>query len=66
MSIRTDTSDSIGHNPTGGVQSVERRREIYALCVKYDIIIIEDDPYWYLQFPSAAAMSRPGQGKYPG
>lgn len=63
MSIRTDTSDSIGHNPTGGVQSVERRREIYALCVKYDIIIIEDDPYWYLQFPSAAASEAASRGQ---
>ena len=42
----------MGHNPTGGVLSVERRRSIYALCCKYDVIIIEDDPYWYLQYPS--------------
>lgn len=26
---------------------------IYALCQTYDIIIIEDEPYWNLQFPSA-------------
>ncbi|KAF2798832.1 PLP-dependent transferase [Melanomma pulvis-pyrius CBS 109.77] len=45
---------TIGQNPTSGTLSVERRIEIYALCVKYDIIIIEDDPYWYLQFPSSA------------
>ncbi|KAI0005185.1 aromatic amino acid aminotransferase [Xylariaceae sp. FL0662B] len=44
---------TMGHNPTSGVLSVERRREIYALCSKYDVIIIEDDPYWYLQYPSA-------------
>ncbi|KAI0122890.1 aromatic amino acid aminotransferase [Xylariales sp. AK1849] len=44
---------TMGHNPTSGVLSLERRREIYALCSKYDVIIIEDDPYWYLQFPSA-------------
>lgn len=24
------------------------------MCSKYDVIIVEDDPYWYLQFPSAA------------
>lgn len=46
---------TIGQNPTSGVLSVTRRREIYALCVRYDIIIIEDDPYWYLQYPSANA-----------
>ena len=44
---------SIGQNPTSGVLSVQRRQEIYALCCKYDIIVVEDDPYWYLQFPSA-------------
>jgi DNA-binding transcriptional MocR family regulator len=43
----------MGHNPTGGVLLLERRRELYAICSKYDVIIIEDDPYWYLQFPSA-------------
>jgi DNA-binding transcriptional MocR family regulator len=45
--------DRIGQNPTGGNLSIERRREIYALCQKYDVIIVEDDPYWNLQFPSA-------------
>ncbi|KAI1438730.1 aromatic amino acid aminotransferase 1 [Xylaria sp. CBS 124048] len=44
---------TMGHNPTGGVLSIQRRREIYQICSKYDVIIIEDDPYWYLQFPSA-------------
>ncbi|KAB5563081.1 aromatic amino acid aminotransferase [Coniochaeta sp. 2T2.1] len=44
---------TMGHNPTGIVLSLERRKEIYAVCSRYDVIIIEDDPYWYLQFPSA-------------
>ncbi|KAI1853776.1 hypothetical protein JX266_001760 [Neoarthrinium moseri] len=44
---------TMGHNPTSGVLSLERRKEIYAVCSKYDVIIIEDDPYWYLQYPSA-------------
>ncbi|KAI1498526.1 pyridoxal phosphate-dependent transferase [Biscogniauxia marginata] len=44
---------TIGHNPTSSVLSLQRRREIYALCSKYDVVIIEDDPYWYLQYPSA-------------
>jgi DNA-binding transcriptional MocR family regulator len=43
----------MGHNPTGIVLSVNRRKQIYAACSKYDVIIVEDDPYWYLQFPSA-------------
>ncbi|KAI2623341.1 aromatic amino acid aminotransferase [Hypoxylon sp. NC1633] len=44
---------TMGHNPTSGVLSLERRKEIYSVCSKYDVIIVEDDPYWYLQFPSA-------------
>lgn len=33
--------------------SVERRKKIYAICHRYDIVIVEDDPYWNLQYPSA-------------
>lgn len=36
---------------------MERRKELYALCQKYDVIIIEDDPYWNLQYPSASALA---------
>ncbi|KAF2743199.1 aromatic amino acid aminotransferas-like protein [Sporormia fimetaria CBS 119925] len=45
---------TIGQNPTSGTLGVARRKELYALCVKYDIIIVEDDPYWYIQFPSSS------------
>ncbi|EAW14807.1 putative aromatic amino acid aminotransferase [Aspergillus clavatus NRRL 1] len=48
---------TIGQNPTGGTMSVQRRKEIYALCQRYDIIIVEDDPYWNLQYPSAQRMA---------
>ncbi|KAF7187058.1 Aromatic amino acid aminotransferase C56E4.03 [Pseudocercospora fuligena] len=48
---------TMGQNPTSGVLSLQRRREIYALCCKYDIIIVEDDPYWYLQFPTSTAVN---------
>ena len=47
------TGYSIGHNPTGGTISVQRRKDIYKICVNFDVLIIEDDPYWYLQYPSA-------------
>ncbi|KAL2826011.1 pyridoxal phosphate-dependent transferase [Aspergillus cavernicola] len=47
---------TIGQNPTGGTLSVERRKEIYAICQQFDVIIVEDDPYWNLQFPSAQEM----------
>ncbi|KFZ00605.1 hypothetical protein V501_10627 [Pseudogymnoascus sp. VKM F-4519 (FW-2642)] len=46
---------TIGQNPTSGILSVERRKEIYSICTKYDVVIIEDDPYWHLQYPSAAS-----------
>lgn len=36
---------------------MSRRKAIYALCVRYDVLIIEDDPYWYLQYPSANSVS---------
>lgn len=45
----------MGHNPTGILLSSERRKELYAICSRFDVLIVEDDPYWYLQFPSAAA-----------
>ncbi len=41
---------------------MQRRKDIYALCQKYDILIIEDDPYWYLQYPSANASSIAARG----
>ncbi|PSR94337.1 aromatic amino acid aminotransferase [Coniella lustricola] len=56
---------TMGHNPTGVVLSVERRKALYALCSKYDVIIIEDDPYWYLQFPSAAIEESKSRNKPP-
>lgn len=56
---------TIGQNPTSGTLSVERRKEIYALCSKYDVIIVEDDPYWYLQFPSAASHEAAIRGTVP-
>ncbi|KAM6516315.1 hypothetical protein FALCPG4_014500 [Fusarium falciforme] len=42
---------SVGSNPTGITISARRRKEIYAVCVEFDLIIVEDDPYYFLQFP---------------
>lgn len=58
---------TVGQNPTGGTLSLPRRRAIYDLCERFDIIIIEDDPYWYLQYPdtSAATPPLPRSGKFP-
>ncbi|WBW72671.1 aromatic aminotransferase [Schizosaccharomyces osmophilus] len=38
-----------GQNPTGSTLSVERKEKIYALAQQHDFIIIEDEPYYYLQ-----------------
>ncbi|KAJ7420070.1 Kynurenine/alpha-aminoadipate aminotransferase, mitochondrial [Willisornis vidua] len=39
-----------GCNPTGNSLSTERKKEIYQIARKYDFLIIEDDPYYFLQF----------------
>ncbi|GHJ84349.1 hypothetical protein NliqN6_0751 [Naganishia liquefaciens] len=37
-----------GQNPTGATMLAERKKIIYNICVKYDIIIVEDEPYYAL------------------
>ncbi|XP_064120428.1 uncharacterized protein LOC135225101 [Macrobrachium nipponense] len=39
-----------GSNPDGTVLSESRRRRIYDLACQHDILIVEDDPYYFLQF----------------
>ncbi|KAF7301640.1 Aminotran-1-2 domain-containing protein [Mycena indigotica] len=39
----------IGENPTGTTTGLQRKKEIYQLCVEFDIILVEDDPYFVLQ-----------------
>lgn len=39
-----------GCNPTGAVVGEQRKREIYSVCSEYDILILEDDPYYFLHF----------------
>src|SRR5208282_2588834 len=34
-----------GQNPSGTSMFLERRKDLYAVFQKHDIIIIEDDPY---------------------
>lgn len=38
-----------GQNPTGSCLSVERRHQIYKIAQDHDLIIIEDEPYYFLQ-----------------
>lgn len=39
-----------GGNPTGTGLTLDRKKEIYEIARMYDLIILEDDPYFYLQF----------------
>lgn len=45
-----------GGNPTGASLSLERKRAIYDIARKHDLIIVEDSPYYYLSYaPSREA-----------
>uniref|UniRef100_A0A7S3PEL7 Aminotransferase class I/classII large domain-containing protein n=1 Tax=Aplanochytrium stocchinoi TaxID=215587 RepID=A0A7S3PEL7_9STRA len=39
-----------GSNPTGLTIPLERRHELYHVCSEHNILILEDDPYYFLQF----------------
>ncbi len=38
------------HNPTGVIMSDDRRKELLEVASKYDLLIIEDDPYSFFVF----------------
>lgn len=51
-----------GQNPTGATQSAERRQTLYKVAQKHDIIIIEDEPYFFLQmqpYKGSSALTDP-------
>jgi aromatic amino acid aminotransferase I len=48
-----------GQNPTGATQSLDRRREIYAMARKHDLYIFEDEPYYFLQMQPYAGPDAP-------
>jgi kynurenine/2-aminoadipate aminotransferase len=39
-----------GGNPTGASISADRRFELYKVAQRHDLLILEDDPYYFLQF----------------
>lgn len=39
-----------GQNPTGITMSMERRKALLDIASRYDVLIIEDDPYGYIYF----------------
>jgi len=58
-------------NPTGITMTLERRKQLIELANKYDVIIIEDDPYGYLRYsgepvPSLKALDTEGRVIYLG
>ncbi|XP_010776062.1 kynurenine/alpha-aminoadipate aminotransferase, mitochondrial, partial [Notothenia coriiceps] len=46
-----------GGNPTGASMTTQRKQEVYELARQYDMLIIEDDPYYFLQFDKPWAPS---------
>ncbi|XP_076097795.1 kynurenine/alpha-aminoadipate aminotransferase, mitochondrial-like isoform X1 [Mytilus galloprovincialis] len=55
-----------GGNPTGTSLNLERKKEIYKIAQEYDLLILEDDPYFYIQFtkpyiPSLLSMDVDGR-----
>eukprot|EP00775_Hariotina_reticulata_P005059 gene5059-5300_t len=54
-----------GQNPTGSVMSQERMVQVYQLAQKWDLIIIEDDAYYWLQYPDGPD-NVPGLNLKPG
>lgn len=59
------------HNPAGITTSEEKRRAIYSLARKYDVIILEDNPYGELRFagcdvPTIKSMDEDGRVLYCG
>ncbi|XP_060134685.1 kynurenine/alpha-aminoadipate aminotransferase, mitochondrial-like isoform X1 [Zootoca vivipara] len=46
-----------GANPSGSSLTAERKKEIYQLAQEYNFLIIEDDPYYFIQFQKTKAPS---------
>lgn len=54
MHISHTSGDPLSSKNIGSTVPVERKWEIYSICSEYGVVIIEDDPYYYLQYPDAA------------
>ena len=58
-------------NPTGRTLAADRREAIVRICERFDLTIIEDDPYGELRFegehlPSLISLAKPGLVVYSG
>lgn len=54
---------TVGQNPTGTTMGVQRKKDILEIANEYDILIIEDDPYMFLQFDAKTIDDRVGNSK---
>eukprot|EP01133_Synstelium_polycarpum_P006534 gene6534-7567_t len=55
-----------GQNPSGCTMTVERKAQIYQICSRYNMLILEDDPYYYLSFSGElgqSMLSMDGEGR---
>ncbi|KAF9364951.1 Aromatic/aminoadipate aminotransferase 1 [Mortierella sp. NVP85] len=52
-----------GQNPTGTTMSIQRRKDIMQVAQEHDLVLIEDDPYYYLQFFVDQPSNRTAQGE---
>ena len=48
-----------GQNPTGATQGLQRRRDVYEVCRKHDVFILEDEPYYFLQMQPYTGQGKP-------
>lgn len=50
-----------GQNPTGITQSTARKKAIYQVAERHDLLILEDDPYFFLRLnkPSTPSDTKP-------
>ncbi|KAK4884051.1 hypothetical protein RN001_000322 [Aquatica leii] len=46
-----------GSNPTGTTMPVERRLEVYRICCEYNLLILEDDAYCFMNFTETSLPS---------
>ena len=51
-----------GQNPTGATQDEERRRAVLEICERYDVFILEDEPYYFLQMEAYVSKVNGGNG----
>lgn len=45
----------VAQNPTGISMSLQRKQDIYRVCSELDLVIVEDDAYYYLYFDEDGA-----------